>query len=187
MFAINQHTEGADLNDGQTLADTIDLSTECLVVVDRLGTPFTRLWCLYEMASMPQEKLCLLPSRDVSADDVSAAIRSVNAERAGCFVASDRDLIHRHIRERHGSFAKFDSFLRLRFLLRPLDFQGEMRALLARAASGGGGGGGGFDCAAVRRRAEAVAEAGRPGLLCVTAGPGEARRAGSCENGNENA
>lgn len=45
IFAINQHAGAADLCDGQTLADTIDVTVASLVVLDQGGTPFTRLWC----------------------------------------------------------------------------------------------------------------------------------------------
>lgn len=53
---INQWDTDADLNNGQTLRDTIELSADTLVVLDPTGLPLRRLWCLYEISETPQEE-----------------------------------------------------------------------------------------------------------------------------------
>ena len=48
-----------ELNEGQTLADVIDLSRATKVVLDKdRVSPLRRLWCLYEIGSTPMDKVC---------------------------------------------------------------------------------------------------------------------------------
>ena len=91
IFAINQDDTGgvfsamAELDDGKTLASTVETSRATLVVLDKERViPLTRLWCLYEIGSTPPQKLQLV-THGFSEKDVSHHIRNIDAETALCF------------------------------------------------------------------------------------------------------
>ena len=131
IFAINQHTPGADLHGGRALARTIELVGETLVVLDRKAFPLTRLWCLYEMGSTPPDKLRLLTPGFREAE-LAAAFRAVNVEDAECFDTNDTSRIREHITAKYSSLAAFQQMLRLRLLLKPTSYEADRAALLAR-------------------------------------------------------
>ena len=83
VFAISQHDPGADLDDGQTLRKTIDIAAATLVVLDTHVLPFTRLWCLFEIGSTPQDKLVLLTHR-FELRDIVSTFASIDVDDAKC-------------------------------------------------------------------------------------------------------
>ena len=103
IFAINQDDTGgvfsamAELDDGKTLASTVETSRATLVVLDKERViPLTRLWCLYEIGSTPPQKLQLV-THGFSENDVSHHIRNIDAETALCFSPADKEMIHGEI------------------------------------------------------------------------------------------
>lgn len=117
---------------GEALEVPIRLSVEALVVVDSGGTTFTRLWCLFEMFSMPTEKMCLL-RHGMTPQQLAGAVKRIDSANAKCDVLSDKPTIVNRIREKHGSLPAADRALRLRFLLLPLSYEGDVEALLSRS------------------------------------------------------
>lgn len=100
---------------------------------------------MFEIGSTPAEKLQLL-TPGFEQKDVAKAFQAIDVESADCFDPSAKALIRQEIAARHGSIARFTSFLRLRFLLRPIVFDEDVGALLGRS----GGGGGAWDFAPLR-------------------------------------
>ena len=86
----------SELNNGQTLADTIELSTGSLVVLDKLGLPLSRLWCLYEIASTPAAKLSLL-THGFEAAEVARQLPSVDVMKAGSYDKAAETMIRNHV------------------------------------------------------------------------------------------
>ena len=138
VFAINQADPGVDLDEGRTLTKTIDLSAATLVVLDkpegtrRGAMPLTRLWCLYEIGCTPQDKLLIL-SHGFEKSDMTAAFRVIDVENAGCFDMSAKEHIQKKIKQEHTSLARFTTLLKLRFLLSPTSYAGDIAALLSRS------------------------------------------------------
>ena len=165
IFAINQHDPGADLHGGRTLARTIELAGETLVVLDRAAVPLSRLWCLYELGSTPPDKLRLLTPGFGEAE-MAAAFRAVDVESAQCFDSIDTDRIREHIEVQHGSLAAFQQMLRLWLLLKPTSYEADRDALLKRSTD-------------TWRFDELCAFASSTGdesrLACITGGPGEGK------------
>lgn len=95
--------------------------------------PVTRLWCLYEMGSTPQDRLQLVTT-GFAERDLANAFATIDVDQAHCFDPQAEGLIRREIERRYGSIAEFTAFLRLRFLLRPLRYDADIEALLSRSA-----------------------------------------------------
>ena len=53
---VNQWNYFPDLCNGATLSKSIKLATTCMLVLDKGGVPFTRLWCVFEPIEKPIEK-----------------------------------------------------------------------------------------------------------------------------------
>ena len=132
IFAINQHAPGADLHDGETLACTIAAAHAVLVVLDTHAMPLTRLWCLFEIDSTPPDKLLLL-TPGYTDTDLSEAFAAISVDNADCYDGTAKAMIMRKIKARHGGTAAFQAALKLRLLLRPTSYAGDVAALLARA------------------------------------------------------
>lgn len=179
----------ADLENGKTLADTIRLASTAVVVVDQAGVPFRRLWCLYEMASMPQDKMVLL-SAGMQRRQLNSAIAAINCKKAECYKPTDRAIILGHIRAQYGGqsaaaavaaagatnaedsgdaslLAAFDRTLRLRFMLEPLAFEQDIDALIGRS--------GGDDFSRLSELWDEAKAGGASVLHCVVANSGEVR------------
>ena len=174
VFAINQDYDKqrypqhdgwaamGELDDGRTLARVIDVARKTLVVLDEATlAPLRRLWCLYEIGKTPLHKLALLKHHFVT-QDISGHLQGIDAEQAECFSPDDRRMIRAEIEKDHGSVARFTEALRLRFLLVPMDYHGEVRVLRRRGGHGG------------RRfgRLRGHVEAGPGRLACVVGGAG---------------
>jgi hypothetical protein len=83
---------------------------------------------------------------------------------------SAKEHILSSIRSRHGTVDSFTQLLKLRFLLRPLRYDGDLRALTERAHDV-------FDFAPLQSKLTAMADAAAgSALACVCAGSGEVRR-----------
>ena len=165
VFAINQHDPGTDLHGGRSLARTIQLAGETLVVLDRAALPLSRLWCLYEMGATPPDKLRLLTLGAREAE-LAAAFRAVNVEAAECFDSSDKNRIREHIVAQYNSLAAFQRMLRLRLLLKPTSYEADRQALLARST----------DTWHFDELQTFVSRAGDESrLACIGGGPGEGK------------
>ena len=132
IFAINQHAPGADLHDGDTLACTIAAAQAVLVVLDAHAMPLSRLWCLFEIDSTPPDKLLLLTPGYTDAD-LSEAFEGICVATADCYDDEAKKMITGKIKARHGGPDAFQAALKLRLLLRPTSYAGDVAALLARA------------------------------------------------------
>ena len=119
IFAINQWNPGADLDAGNTLRETISLSSATLVILDKAAVPLRRLWCLYEIGSTPQDRLVLV-THEFSVPEIASAFATVDAETAACFDPGAEALIRSHICRRYGSVRAFTVYLKLTLVLRPL-------------------------------------------------------------------
>ena len=134
IFAINQK-EGramAELDDGRTLAETIETSSGCLVVLDAALLPVQRLWCLYEIGSCPEDKLELLAPAGMPDAAIAQARGRIDAESANCFSPADKEMIERHIQAQMGSLRELTERLQLRFTLTPLGYTADIHALNER-------------------------------------------------------
>ena len=103
MFAINQHETDSELQGGRTLARTIELSEQTLVVLDA-GEVYrcSALWCLYEIAETPPAKLQLL-THGFDLRSLAAIFKGVDVAAAECWSDTDRAVIHANIVAKHGS------------------------------------------------------------------------------------
>jgi hypothetical protein len=142
IFAINQDDTGGvfaamgELDDGRTLAEVIRRAQATLVILDgETLAALRRLWCLYEIGATPLQKLRLVP-RGCSEADIAQHLRTIDAESALCFSAADRDMIRREICEKfgYGTLARFTQELQLRFLLRPMSYDADVRVLQERGS-----------------------------------------------------
>lgn len=117
---------------------------------------------------MPGDKMVLI-SHGFQEEDLASSIRAIDADRAGCFSDTDRQLILRHILAAHGTVAQFNTYLRLRLLLRPLSYEGDIRTLLGRTTDA-------FDFRPLRAElTQAAANAGGSALACVCARSGQGK------------
>lgn len=136
IFAINQNNAMAELNiggTGKTLRQTIEHARATVAVLDKERVvPLSRLWCLYELGSTPQEKLQLV-TQGFDEKEIAARIEDIDASTALCFSEDDRKFIHGEIEKRFGGLDKFTRHLKLRFLLNPLDYEADMKVLRQRA------------------------------------------------------
>ncbi|XRB25343.1 EF-hand domain-containing protein [Pseudoscourfieldia marina] len=173
IFAINQDDTGgvfsamAELDDGKTLASTVETSRATLVVLDKERViPLTRLWCLYEIGSTPPQKLQLV-THGFSEKDVSHHIRNIDAETALCFSPADKEMIHGEITGKFGfaSMKHFTEELKLRFMLRPMSYESDLMALRERGQSN--------NYQLEELRAHVTSTGGR--LACIVGGPGEGK------------
>ncbi|XRB03834.1 EF-hand domain-containing protein [Pycnococcus provasolii] len=173
IFAINQDDTGGvfsamkELDDGRTLASTIALSRETLVVLDKERViPLTRLWCLYEIGSTPPQKLQLV-TNGFSEKDVSHHIRNIDAETALCFSPADKKMIHGEITDKFGfaSMRHFTEELKLRFMLRPMSYESDVQALKERGQRN--------KYQLDELREHVTSTGGR--LACIVGGPGEGK------------
>ncbi|XRB18787.1 EF-hand domain-containing protein [Pseudoscourfieldia marina] len=173
IFAINQDDTGgvfsamAELDDGKTLASTVETSRATLVVLDKERViPLTRLWCLYEIGSTPPQKLQLV-THGFSEKDVSQHIRNIDAETALCFSPADKEMIHGEITGKFGfaSMKHFTEELKLRFMLRPMSYESDLQALRERGQSN--------NYQLDELRAHVKSTGGR--LACIVGGPGEGK------------
>ena len=113
--------------------------------------------------------------------DLAAAFGGISVESAACFDPAAASLIRREITALHGSLQAFTAYLRLRFLLRPMRYDGDIGALLARSSDA-------WDAQAVRDALRAgagaapggasgdaaqSAQGARSSLVCVSALSGE--------------
>ena len=116
IFAINQWNYYPDLGkNGATLSKSIELANACMLVLDREGVPFTRLWCLHELASIPQSKLQIL-THGFALTDLKSVIGKISADEAQS-QGDDREIIVPHIMKYYGSLDRFNTVLKLRLLL----------------------------------------------------------------------
>ena len=141
IFAINQDNTGGvfsamdELNEGQTLADVIDLSRATKVVLDKdRVSPLRRLWCLYEIGSTPMDKLELV-THQFSERDIAQHLRSIDASTALCFSSDDKRMIQAMIVKQFGTMERFTEELKLRFLLRPMSYEADLCVLRERGAA----------------------------------------------------
>lgn len=124
-----------ELENGRTIVRAIELSRKTKVVLDRHAVfPLTRLWCLYEIGTTPPHKLELV-TQGFNQRDIAKNLQSIDAETAHCFSDDDRKMIRAEIIARFNSLDRFTQELRLRFLLRPISYDGDVAALRNRAAS----------------------------------------------------
>ena len=135
IFAVNQKAGRAmqELEDGAALAEVIDNSVACLVVLDRGLLPLTRLWCLFEVGSSPTDKLQMLTPPGMGDGEVVDAARRVDVDKALCFSPEDRKLIYAMIEKKFGSNKELTEQLQLRLMLRPMGYAADTAALLRRA------------------------------------------------------
>ena len=153
-----------ELENGQTIVRAIELSRKTKVVLDRHAIfPLTRLWCLYEIGTTPPHKLELV-TQGFNQRDIAKNLQSIDAETAHCFSDDDRKMIRAEIIARFDSLDRFTQELRLRFLLRPISYDGDVTALQNRAAS---------DTCQFNDIREHVK--GDRRMACVVAGPGEGK------------
>ncbi|XRB25260.1 EF-hand domain-containing protein [Pseudoscourfieldia marina] len=173
IFAINQDDTGgvfsamAELDDGKTLASTVETSRATLVVLDKERViPLTRLWCLYEIGSTPPQKLQLV-THGFSEKDVSHHIRNIDAETALCFSEDDKKMIRGEItgKFKFESLKHFTEELKLRFMLRPMSYESDLQALRERGQSN--------NYQLDELRAHVTSTGGR--LACIVGGPGEGK------------
>ncbi|XRB15362.1 EF-hand domain-containing protein [Pseudoscourfieldia marina] len=141
IFAINQNNAMAAMAElnvggtGMTLRRTIEHARATVAVLDKERVvPLSRLWCLYELGSSPQEKLQLV-TQGFDEKEIAARIEDIDASTALCFSEDDRKFIHGEIEKRFGGLDKFTRHLKLRFLLNPLDYEADMKVLRQRAKS----------------------------------------------------
>ena len=141
IFAINQDNTGGvfsamdELNEGQTLADVINLSRATKVVLDKdRVSPLRRLWCLYEIGSTPMDKLELV-THQFSERDIAQHLRSIDASTALCFSSDDKRMIQSMIVKQFGTMERFTEELKLRFLLRPMSYEADLCVLRERGAA----------------------------------------------------
>ena len=135
IFAVNQKAGRAmqELEDGAALAEVIDNSVACLVVLDRGLLPLTRLWCLFEVGSSPTDKLQMLTPPGMGDGEVVDAARRVDVDKALCFSPEDRKMIYAGIEKKFGSNKELTEQLQLRLMLRPMVYAADTTALLRRA------------------------------------------------------
>ena len=135
IFAVNQKAGRAmqELEDGAALAEVIDNSVACLVVLDRGLLPLTRLWCLFEVGSSPTDKLQMLTPPGMGDGEVVDAARRVDVDKALCFSPEDRKMIYAGIEKKFGSSKELTEQLQLRLMLRPMVYAADTTALLRRA------------------------------------------------------
>jgi len=122
-----------ELEDGAALAEVIDNSVACLVVLDRGLLPLTRLWCLFEVGSSPTDKLQMLTPPGMGDGEVVDAARRVDVDKALCFSPEDRKMIYAGIEKKFGSNKELTEQLQLRLMLRPMGYAADTAALLRRA------------------------------------------------------
>ena len=173
IFAINQNDAGGvfsamhELDDGRTLARTVETARATLVVLDKERViPLTRLWCLYEIGSTPPDKLELV-THGFAERDVTQHIRNIDAETALCFSDDDKKMIHGEIETKFGfgSLRRFTEELKLRFLLRPMGYKSDLDALKKRGSTNA------YRLDALRAH---VRESGGR-VACVVGGPGQGK------------
>ncbi|XRB17536.1 EF-hand domain-containing protein [Pseudoscourfieldia marina] len=173
IFAINQNDMGGvskamqELDDGRTLARTVETARATLVVLDKERViPLTRLWCLYEIGSTPPDKLELV-THGFAERDVTQHIRNIDAESALCFKDADKKMIHDEIVNKFGfgSLRRFTEELKLRFLLRPMGYKADLDVLKERGLANT------YRLDALRKH---VAENGGR-VACIVGGPGQGK------------
>ena len=173
IFAINQNDTGGvsramqELDDGRTLARTVETARATLVVLDKERViPLTRLWCLYEIGSTPPDKLELV-THGFAERDVTQHIRNIDAETALCFSDDDKKMIHGEIVNKFGfgSLRRFTEELKLRFLLRPMGYKSDLDALKERGSTN--------TYRLDELRAHVRESGGR--VACVVGGPGQGK------------
>ena len=173
IFAINQDDTGGvfsamhELDDGKTLARTVEIARATLVVLDKERViPLTRLWCLYEMGSTPPQKLQLV-THGFSERDISQNIRNIDAESALCFSLADKEMIHGEITGKFGfpSLQHFTDFLKVGLLLRPMSYESDVKSWKERGKQNQ------YHLDDIR---EYVSSTGGR-LACIVGGPGEGK------------
>ena len=135
----------------------MELSTSVLVVLDRAAVPLSRLWYLYEIGHSPQEKLRLL-THGFAGAELAQACGRIDVAEAQCFDMSAKASIHSRIIAAHGSLGSFTTFLKLRFMLDPTSYEGDVKALLGRSADW-------YDFSALKAQFEGC-EASRLACIC---------------------
>lgn len=83
--------------------------------------------CLYEIGFTPNDKLQIITT-GFRKKDLSSTFKMIDVSKAGCFDMSARNYIVSSITLQHGSLDEFTKLLRLRLLLRPLRFDGDIQA-----------------------------------------------------------
>ena len=113
MGTVNQWDAVADGlgENGEGLRDTIHLSNSTLMVLDSLGLPLTRLWCLFEVESTPEYQLQFF--YDDNFDKLEHMIEAVDVDNAICFDVKDKNMILGKIRDTFGSTGKMSDRLKL--------------------------------------------------------------------------
>jgi hypothetical protein len=86
---------------------------------------------LFEIGSTPQSKLQLL-THGFQESELAERLASIDVDAAHCFNKDDEADIRKQIRDRFTSIAHFTAYLKLRFLLRPLNYDKDITALRDR-------------------------------------------------------
>ena len=88
--------------------------------------------CLFEIGSTPQSKLQLL-THGFQESELAERLAGIDVDTAECFDARAEALIRTKIQEWYTSIADFTAYLKLRFLLRPLNYDQHIQALRERS------------------------------------------------------
>ncbi|GIL83783.1 hypothetical protein Vretifemale_12537 [Volvox reticuliferus] len=112
LFAVNQHnTRGqADNQDGDLLHldEAVQDAVETLMVLDREGTPLTRIWCLFEAWTAGQKgpgKLRLL-SYGILFEDLEKILTKLDVKGARAGKTEDKERILKAIQSQKGGLAR---------------------------------------------------------------------------------
>jgi hypothetical protein len=88
--------------------------------------------CLFEIGSTPQSKLQLL-THGFQESELAERLAAIDVDAANCYDKGAEALIRKKIKEWYTSIANFTAYLKLRFLLRPLNYDKDIQALRERS------------------------------------------------------